>query len=600
MWCSSTAASGRDSWQIAAHDSESVQAGLGQIGAELGLHPADLGADTAPDHVAAELARRARPWVLLLDDASDPDMLPGALLRPSASGSVLITTLNPHWRKAGLTGLELGRLEARTSGELLAARSGRAASGELGDLATEDLGGLPLALHQVGAFLEQNEALSVTEYRDAFRDRAATLIGEGGSAHQRTIATVWSLSLENAADRHPLAPRALGILAHLAPSRIPTALFRAAAAAPLDDPLTGAQTLAALHRYSLVSFDVDAVTLDVHRLVQLVARTQHPADCREWAMQAGQMVIDARSQRADALENTVEVGRLVNHATVVADHLGDYAGGELVAAELLRFTGIHARAVGRMLVARELLASAHRFAESASAALPGRDRCRAIMTDNYAAILAETGDLNRAIELRGTALQLARGLADPDPTLVVRIASNHAGVLHDRGDRDRALPLAREVWEARRLQPGTTRAWAAHLLAQLERVDDPATAVEYATAAVDEFDTLESDGNSARANVAWALELRAELYLQLGHEHLPAAWSDALRALQIRQMAGEAHVDVGRALISCALCSYADGNRAAALDYAARALVIWDQHVDEAQPDRQRADRLARGLSPDP
>jgi hypothetical protein len=95
--------------------------------------------------------------------------------------------------------------------------------------------------------------------------------------HQHTIATVWSLSLDQLRERQPAAVQLLRLCAYLAPEPIPLDVFTSQPSrlpAPLDraagDPLALADAVGALVDYSLVDRTESGLLL--HRLVQAVVR----------------------------------------------------------------------------------------------------------------------------------------------------------------------------------------------------------------------------------------------------------------------------------------------------------------------------------------
>jgi NB-ARC domain. len=128
-----------------------------------------------------------------------------------------------------------------------------------------DLGYLPLAIKQAGAYLAQNRGVSL----DAYRRRLGTKLGKAahGIDAERTIARIWNVTLRSLEEAHPLAVEVLHTAAWLAPDDIPHALFTQTGTDP-DDTAEAIGTLAA---YSMVSDTGTTVT--VHRLVQTILRT---------------------------------------------------------------------------------------------------------------------------------------------------------------------------------------------------------------------------------------------------------------------------------------------------------------------------------------
>ena len=83
--------------------------------------------------------------------------------------------------------------------------------------------GLPLALDQAGAFIEETQS-SVSDYLDLYRQRQDLLFkrrGGPGKDHPEPVATTWSLSFERVGQLDPLAAELLRCCAFLAPDAIP-------------------------------------------------------------------------------------------------------------------------------------------------------------------------------------------------------------------------------------------------------------------------------------------------------------------------------------------------------------------------------------------
>ncbi|MGW1007053.1 hypothetical protein [Streptomyces sp. NPDC002520] len=86
-----------------------------------------------------------------------------------------------------------------------------------------DLGQLPLALEQAGAYLAQNPTIGIESYR-------RRLVGKldkapDGVDPERTIARIWSQTISALTERNPLAVSVLSTLAWLAPDDIPVELL---------------------------------------------------------------------------------------------------------------------------------------------------------------------------------------------------------------------------------------------------------------------------------------------------------------------------------------------------------------------------------------
>ncbi|WP_411081013.1 FxSxx-COOH system tetratricopeptide repeat protein [Streptomyces sp. cmx-18-6] len=130
----------------------------------------------------------------------------------------------------------------------------------------DELGCLPLALEQAGAYLHQNPTIGISD----FRRRLAKKIDKAaeGIDPARTIARVWTHTLSAIRERNPFAMRVLNTLAWLAPDDVPVTLLDT----PGNDPDDVAEALGLLRVYSMVSLSLNGESVSMHRLVQTVLR----------------------------------------------------------------------------------------------------------------------------------------------------------------------------------------------------------------------------------------------------------------------------------------------------------------------------------------
>jgi hypothetical protein len=262
---------------------------------------ADLAPEDAAQRLRAWLAGTERWWVVVLDDVQDPQDVRGLWPPHSATGRVVVTSRRRD-AALGATGhrvIELGvYTQAEAIGyltETLPDRAHDAADVAQLELLAEDLGRLPLALAQAGAFLIDRPLLTVAEYRQEFADRRKTLAelmptpSDLPDQHEATVATTWSLSIERADQLPPerYARSLLEVASLLDPNGIPLSVFnqavalaRGADAADREIDTAVKDGLACLHRFHLVTLDRDrssrAVT--VHALVQRAVRDACPSD----------------------------------------------------------------------------------------------------------------------------------------------------------------------------------------------------------------------------------------------------------------------------------------------------------------------------------
>jgi tetratricopeptide (TPR) repeat protein len=235
-------------------------------------------------------------WLLIFDNADDLTFVRN-FIAPGSRGHVLLTTRAEalgrlaHRLDVEIMGPETGALFLlRRAGLLdLDASLKNVAVGER-DLAFElvqELGGLPLALDQAGAYMEETPA-SLAGYLDLYRQERSVLLTRRGGLiedHPESVATTWSLSFEAVERMNPAATDLLRLCAFLDPDAIPEELLRVGAAAigPVlatvaADALRLNLAIEALWRYSLLRRHTSSQMLSLHRLVQVVLKETMPRD----------------------------------------------------------------------------------------------------------------------------------------------------------------------------------------------------------------------------------------------------------------------------------------------------------------------------------
>jgi hypothetical protein len=272
-------------------------------------------------HVLWDALRHRDRWLLVFDNAEHPtDLRPWW---PPSSGRVLVTSRNPTWTGLAAT-VPVDVLPRAEAVAFLQHRLGR--EGPALDQLAHTLGELPLALEQAAAYLEET-ASSPHEYLGLLGTHAHALFGLGQPATTaQTIATTWTISLQQLRQHAPAAEDLLVLLAFLAADDLPRALPAEHAArlperlaATVADPLAYQQTIAALRRYSLVKTSADSMS--VHRLVQAVVRQQlDPNQQQHWASAALHLVRAAFPTKPLDPAAWPAYARLLPHALAVTGH----------------------------------------------------------------------------------------------------------------------------------------------------------------------------------------------------------------------------------------------------------------------------------------
>ena len=319
-------------------------ANVGLITSEFAKLVTVLKLPVAPDakdddkfHAVQQWLASHSEWLLIIDNADEWQNTWQAVAWLSGmKGKVLFTT-----RAAAVKPAEQVKLAEITASEAANCLLQRAlTTDERATLSAADLeqiqqfcmqtlGGLPLALNQAGAYIEQTRC-GLRGYIQRFEQHAMKLLAKPGDAHD-PVATTFDLSLEQVEKRKPAAVALLRIRAFLDSDQIAEEIFQAWTWNNLirqyrsmrlwkrlqnvftvliaairgkphailndllllelaSDPLKFDEAIEALLRYSLIKRE--ATGLSMHRLLQRVVRHQLPQP-KEYA----ERVMNAMIQR---------------------------------------------------------------------------------------------------------------------------------------------------------------------------------------------------------------------------------------------------------------------------------------------------------------
>lgn len=261
-------------WWVSAGDRSTLDAGLVTVARQLGAAQADLeaiavGAPDGPDRFWALLERAPAGWLLVFDNADDPDVLAAVRLPPGAAGSappppvpgrgvadgtgwmrgsdrglVLVTSRHAAARTWGAHAAvcPVGPLDeadaARVLLDLAPCAGGGPGDGSGALPLARRLGGLPLALHLAGTCLESVLARwrAFDDYRRALDEGGGPQPPGGPGADPGTVVTrIWELSLDILARQGvPQARTVLRLLSCYAPAtHVPHGLLDPGLLAPL-------------------------------------------------------------------------------------------------------------------------------------------------------------------------------------------------------------------------------------------------------------------------------------------------------------------------------------------------------------------------------
>ncbi len=234
-------------------------------------------------------------WLLIWDNIETVEVL-APFLPPAQHGSMLLTTRLQNLGTLALS-LELppmqpdeGTLLLLRRATLLDLTSVRDPQDSLRSIAPAEyapaqelvmqLGGLPLALDQVGAYLEEVHC-SLSDCLQLYHSHSISLLKRRGRViinHPEPVATTWLRSFGRVEQANG-ATDLLHLCTFLHPEAIPEEIFSVGGiylgerlASLAADPLRLHEAIAMLYAHSLIKRDIKEHTLSIHRLVQLVLR----------------------------------------------------------------------------------------------------------------------------------------------------------------------------------------------------------------------------------------------------------------------------------------------------------------------------------------
>jgi tetratricopeptide (TPR) repeat protein len=270
-------------WWIPADQPVLVRSSLASLAQPLGLaSAATIGVEDAANAVLDAL-RRGEPytrWLLIFDNADEPEALIDIL--PKGQGHVLITSRNHRWASV-VEPLPVDVFTREESVEFLIKRVPRGITPKDADRLAEELGDLPLALEQAGA-LHAETGVTVPEYLQLLKQRTSQLLSQGKpTEYPVPMTAAWELSVASLDEKSPEALELLRYCAFFGPEPIPRDVFTKSKAglSPqlaelLSERIRLNNAIGHLGRFALARLDIQARTIQVHRLIQALVREELP------------------------------------------------------------------------------------------------------------------------------------------------------------------------------------------------------------------------------------------------------------------------------------------------------------------------------------
>lgn len=324
-------------WWIQAESSNGILSGYEALADQLGTK-IEKGADQVQTAKAARdwLATRpaAKPWLMIFDNAPDDESV--AEFLPQGTARVLITSRYQEFDPSVAYLMRLDYWDDETTVAFLNKRAGRGTELEARALA-EQLGGLPLAAEQAGAFLHQRPTMRFADYEAKLLERLRDKPPNLPAAYPDSVWATMTAALDAVQERDEgeAALDILNLCAFLSPEGVDLQLLQGTAQhtdvlpEPPRDILADDrihEALRALTGYALLKVTEDphwGSVLILHRLLAVVARARlTTAEADKWSMVAVRMIRAAMWSREGPMADTSVwpvYARLASHAKALRE-----------------------------------------------------------------------------------------------------------------------------------------------------------------------------------------------------------------------------------------------------------------------------------------
>lgn len=390
---------------------------------------------------------RNEDWLLIFDNADMPadirDYLP-----QGGRGHVIVTSRDSTDWGSTATALEVKMFDRAESIEFLLKRTKVDDKDAAGALA-EELGGLPLALEQAGAYILAT-GIELEEYLDLFQTKRKELWKDEKmpADYRDKVDTTWNLAMDRVKEEATEGADLLNLCAFLAPDDIPRSLFGEGnehLPETLTETLAVNRAVEALRRYSLINASPKKDKVSVHRLVQAVTRDRLSDEERKrWAEAAVRLMNEAFPFQSNDTRTWSECSLLLPHALATAEHGEELGVGSEATGRLLNQAGGYLWGRGEFIEAKEVIERALVIGERV---LGPEHPHVAIYVNNLGEILRAQYDLEGAQKQILRALKIDEKAYGFNHSQVAVDVNNLGLVMRDQGDFEGAKKLFERALE---------------------------------------------------------------------------------------------------------------------------------------------------------
>ena len=267
-------------WWISAEHKDGILASLAELGSRIGVSGGDDMARASAEVVqmlAADVPTKR--WLLVFDNADDPETIK-EYFPAGGSGHILITSRNQAWAQRGVS-LAVDVFPRQESVEHLT-RLAPGLSADEADQVADAVGDLPLAVEQAAAWLAET-ATPTDEYLRQLTEQTTAVLGlSHPTSYPEPVAATWNISIGRLKERSPASVRLLQLCAFMAPEPISAHVLYSREMLEalrewdptLQESLLLGRVVREIGRFALAKVDQISNSIQIHRLVQAVIRSQ--------------------------------------------------------------------------------------------------------------------------------------------------------------------------------------------------------------------------------------------------------------------------------------------------------------------------------------
>ena len=292
-------------WWVPAENRNLINPSLGELAERMGIKAgSEYGEAAAAAREALRVGKPFERWLLIFDNAEEPDDL--AEHFPGGPGHVIVTSRNPAWASVAEP-VDVNVFSRQESVEHLQ-RMVDELSAEEADQVAEELGDLPLAIEQAGAWLKAT-GMAAADYVALLEDQLALSVDPNQTLDlPRLVFATWRVSFDRLRGQSPAAAKLLELCSFFAPDPISMTLLNGdemlEALRQVDSKVRDRGVLARLiretARYSLAKVDRGSNAISMHRLVQAAIRSQLDAEqANDTVHEAHKVLVGARPRQGD-------------------------------------------------------------------------------------------------------------------------------------------------------------------------------------------------------------------------------------------------------------------------------------------------------------